>query len=623
MLAISVYLLLLSWAVSSVEAAEMRHCSSPESKAGRFSLAAQAAIAPAGSGTPEGATQSGDSGLETVKALFIVAHPDDDLLFMNPDIATCIKSGDEVRTVYLTVGDAGRGLAFGRNRERGIFAAYARMAGVVNAWTATDRPIGDKLIRIYRLDAAPKVSTVFLRLPDGDRKGRGYAATGFQSMTRLWENRIIAISSLDGKNTYTKTELIQTLAYLMMDFRTHHVHTQDASNLYGKGHSGHQYGARFALEAHHIYAASGAQHTFTTYRGYNIAAEPRNLPQDIYEEKRAVFLTYAEHCRTPGEDCLVGNFDGWGHRQYAIAQAQNLSGQIRLFSGECLTAGADTLKGIAPVLVSVCLHGHSRVGDGSHQTWSIHSDGSITSFGGRCLEVRGGSSGDGTPIQLAPCTGTSQQRWTAFENGQIRGLAGKCLDFGGGRPTASTSVQLYHCAAVPRQRWLLPLSSTRLPSSPDFSLAPATGSSFIPAGQSATYELVLTPHGLSGAVALSCSGAPQNTTCIFSPQTATLDGQNPVIVGLTASTALRQPRRIQLLSTGAPLALFLMLLLGLLILFTCKKRTAFSLLGITLVLFVLAVWGKRSETTSGATTITVTANSGNLSRKLPVILRVK
>src|SRR5262245_7566617 len=41
-------------------------------------------------------------------AMAFVAHEDDDLLFLSPDILHAIQAGDTcVRTVYLTAGDAG------------------------------------------------------------------------------------------------------------------------------------------------------------------------------------------------------------------------------------------------------------------------------------------------------------------------------------------------------------------------------------------------------------------------------------------------------------------------------------------------------------------------------------
>ena len=39
--------------------------------------------------------------------LAIVAHEDDDLLFITPGVLRAIRSGSAVRTVYLTAGDDG------------------------------------------------------------------------------------------------------------------------------------------------------------------------------------------------------------------------------------------------------------------------------------------------------------------------------------------------------------------------------------------------------------------------------------------------------------------------------------------------------------------------------------
>ena len=78
--------------------------------------------------------------------LQIVAHEDDDVIFMNPDIRNDIKAGHTVRTVFVTAGNVcpdGKGTCapmgpfdtdtkYWQSRERGALAAYATMAGKVN-----------------------------------------------------------------------------------------------------------------------------------------------------------------------------------------------------------------------------------------------------------------------------------------------------------------------------------------------------------------------------------------------------------------------------------------------------------------------------------------------------------
>ena len=72
--------------------------------------------------------------------MFVVAHPDDDLLFMNPNLASSLRAGHCIFTVYLTTGANPGGVAgynatygtsitpaqYAAKREAGILAAYAQ-----------------------------------------------------------------------------------------------------------------------------------------------------------------------------------------------------------------------------------------------------------------------------------------------------------------------------------------------------------------------------------------------------------------------------------------------------------------------------------------------------------------
>nr|OQO23502.1 hypothetical protein B0A51_12418 [Rachicladosporium sp. CCFEE 5018] len=55
----------------------------------------------------------------------IVAHQDDDLLFLNPSLLRAVRAGRDIITVYLTAGDAGRPEPYWRGREAGVRAAGA------------------------------------------------------------------------------------------------------------------------------------------------------------------------------------------------------------------------------------------------------------------------------------------------------------------------------------------------------------------------------------------------------------------------------------------------------------------------------------------------------------------
>ena len=78
--------------------------------------------------------------------------------------------------------------------------------------------------------------------------------------------------------------------------------------------------------------------------------------------------------------------------------------------------------------------------------------GAVTGYEGLCLDVRGASSADGTPVQVYTCNGTGAQQWTVESNGTVQSL-GKCLDVAGAGTANGTLVQLYTCNGTGAQQW--------------------------------------------------------------------------------------------------------------------------------------------------------------------------
>ncbi|WP_330336575.1 lectin [Streptomyces sp. NBC_00557] len=78
--------------------------------------------------------------------------------------------------------------------------------------------------------------------------------------------------------------------------------------------------------------------------------------------------------------------------------------------------------------------------------------GAITGLAGKCLDVAGAGSADGTPVQLYDCNGTNAQQWTVGSDGTIRAL-GKCLDVTGNSTADGAKVQLWSCTGGANQKW--------------------------------------------------------------------------------------------------------------------------------------------------------------------------
>ncbi|MFD9319502.1 ricin-type beta-trefoil lectin domain protein [Streptomyces sp. NPDC060053] len=81
--------------------------------------------------------------------------------------------------------------------------------------------------------------------------------------------------------------------------------------------------------------------------------------------------------------------------------------------------------------------------------------GPITGIGGKCVDVAGAASANGTAVQLYDCNGTAAQQWSVGADGTIRAL-GKCLDVASGGTADGTVVQLWDCNGSAAQQWAVP-----------------------------------------------------------------------------------------------------------------------------------------------------------------------
>ncbi|WP_307825284.1 PIG-L family deacetylase [Streptomyces sp. M2CJ-2] len=182
-----------------------------------------ALLGPACSATPDSAPGAGatagasrpaahakDPG-QCRRTLVGVAHPDDDLFFLNPEIGQTIRSGCPVDTVYLTAGDDGKknrveALEYVDRREYGVRAAYAEMAGAANRWERADVRADGLRIRSYRLADKARhtdVRLTFLDLHDGLPHGQEP-----NSLLRLFDGSKKSIEPFQGAESYTEDRLL-------------------------------------------------------------------------------------------------------------------------------------------------------------------------------------------------------------------------------------------------------------------------------------------------------------------------------------------------------------------------------------------------------------------------------
>ncbi|WP_189939357.1 lectin, partial [Streptomyces sulfonofaciens] len=82
------------------------------------------------------------------------------------------------------------------------------------------------------------------------------------------------------------------------------------------------------------------------------------------------------------------------------------------------------------------------------------ADGQITGLAGKCIDVAGANSANGTAVQLYDCNGTTAQRWSNSGDGTLRAL-GKCLDVVDRSTADGASVQLWDCSGSANQQWVV------------------------------------------------------------------------------------------------------------------------------------------------------------------------
>ncbi|MEV6007999.1 family 20 glycosylhydrolase [Streptomyces sp. NPDC051976] len=76
----------------------------------------------------------------------------------------------------------------------------------------------------------------------------------------------------------------------------------------------------------------------------------------------------------------------------------------------------------------------------------------VSQEGGTCVDVTGGSSADGTPVEIWTCHGGPNQQWTAASDGTLRAL-GKCLAIAPGAGGPGVQMQLRSCDGSGAQNW--------------------------------------------------------------------------------------------------------------------------------------------------------------------------
>jgi LmbE family N-acetylglucosaminyl deacetylase len=385
------------------------------------------------------------------RIMLVVAHQDDNIMVMVPDLVNALRAGKAVQTVFVTSGDAGFTCdAYTEGREQGAKLALARLLGVQSRWSEEERSVNGKRVRFSFL-ANSAVSFAHIGLPN---PGLFSAQPPEGALAKLWSREIAQVSTLpyDGRSrldNYTREDLIEVLRALMVQFAPKDVRTLDASQqqlpYYPFEHVDHMGSAMFAFAAFQRYTLADS---VTFYPLYSVLFQSENLSSSSTSLRRDMFDTYRQHDPAPcatesslttticGETTLCDPlflYDPLWPRSYPDDTVRGASKLLRTPGGGCL----DVVNGA--VVASLCNALRTN------QRWELARGGSVRNVGAnKCLAAA--SANAGQALSLRSCAREPGQQFYLTTQRQLRGPDATCVREWFGQ------VQLAECALDDTQR---------------------------------------------------------------------------------------------------------------------------------------------------------------------------
>jgi len=132
------------------------------------------------------------------------------------------------------------------------------------------------------------------------------------------------------------------------------------------------------------------------------------------------------------------------------ATANPTSGEVIGDGGLCLDVRGGSTANATPIQLYTCNHTAA-------QQIAYTSTNTVQVLG-KCLDAANAGTANGTPVQLFDCNGSASQTWVAETNGALLNpQSGRCLDDPNGNTTpGAVQVQLYDCNGSAAQLWKLP-----------------------------------------------------------------------------------------------------------------------------------------------------------------------
>ncbi|MCH2110830.1 MAG: PIG-L family deacetylase, partial [Polyangiaceae bacterium] len=364
----------------------------------------------AGGGASGGSESSGgnpgDNAPPAPSNVVIVAHQDDDLLFINPRLQQAIDADESLTTVFVTSGHNNQGMDYVQSRERGIETAYRYMAEGAessSSWDCDSETHGGKSIRHCRLESSKKVETFFIRLPDGGGSGEHP-----ESLLKLWQGSIAETKTRDTQESYRLNQIVSVLRSIIEDRKATNVFTTDITHRHGYDHPDHLITAMLTGVASAASEVSHEFETFVTYSsnnlGYNLSQEEASLVETVFRYYAACDQELCSTASCGTSECTTRPLAQWyGAHHFTTRETPPLQGEISRVSD------AATCLSVADSVV---------VSGSCETSWQWNEDFTLTAESGECLTA--GSLDESRQLSLSSCLASDDhQRWMLLDNGLL------------------------------------------------------------------------------------------------------------------------------------------------------------------------------------------------------------
>lgn len=352
----------------------------------------------------------------------VLAHQDDDLIFMQPDLPEAIQRGEGLTNVYITAGNDKKGPDRANPRYTGLMAAYGAIAGD-HDWFCGWIELAGHVAQHCRLERE-NISLVFLAYPDGGIHGENPG-----SLRSLWEGRTQRATTVADRTTsYDREELIATVAAILATAHPSTIHTLDLPATHGRDHSDHLIvGALTGMAALRL----DYEPTLFAHRGYDGTGEPANRSGAMLAAA-VKNMSYYEACVYGCGECggpcdqIDHSHRAWIASRYALGFRKQAHGKLVAQSGQCLGTAGLVACDVAPIwtladrtlsTAGQCLAADATIGacdrwlyDDEGHLWSALPPAILPEIGDRRMRCLNAND-DGT-LGSEGCGGPDAYAWT-------------------------------------------------------------------------------------------------------------------------------------------------------------------------------------------------------------------